>query len=94
MLVADSERPVNIETLDSEDRLVQWLNEVIYWAVVDNFLVTEVDLSWSQNGLCGRVQGVQDVHAQVVSELKRATYHDMRLSVTDAHAQARVVIDV
>lgn len=36
------ERAVRVESLDAEDRLVRWLNEVLYLAVIRGFLMASV----------------------------------------------------
>lgn len=89
-----AERVLTLRTLDPEDRLVQWLNEVIVWAVVDGFLVTAVDFRLRPNGLDATVRGIEEAWDLVRGELKAATYHDLKLVFDPSGVRAQVVIDV
>lgn len=107
-------RVVNVEALDPEDRLVQWLNEIIVTAIVDGFLFAEIETlelypgseRKGQNDADGpgsdgdsvslraRIRGQADGSEHIATELKSATYHDLQLTITEARAECRVVIDV
>ncbi len=88
------DRPIHIDAVDAEDRLVQWLNEVIVAAVVDGFLIADADIELGPGSLVARARGRADQHDRVVTELKSATYHDLRLETGPDGARAHVVIDV
>jgi SHS2 domain-containing protein len=85
-------RAVEIESIDSGDRLVQWLNEVVYLATVDGFLVVDADIELHPKGLRARARGFS--HAGLPAEIKSATYHDLQIHHTDGRWRARVVLDV
>ena len=91
---AGVERPVRIEAVDAEDRLVAWLNEVIYLATVEGQLVRDLDGVLSGSDLEGTIRVEADARAKVASELKSATYFDLRLDVGPEGASAHVVLDV
>lgn len=105
---AESSRRVAIDAVDREDRLVQWLNEVIVLAVADGFLVSAAEISLGETSLEAEVRGQADASARIVTELKSATYHDLLLELDfepepgsgpdcdfeRARVRARVVIDV
>lgn len=93
---ADGERTVRITSIDRGDRLVQWLNAVIVAAITDGFLFQDADLTLEgETGLTARIRGRAGAGAQVATELKSATYHDLMIARTaDGEWRARVVIDV
>jgi SHS2 domain-containing protein len=84
-------RTLTLEALDPEDRLVRWLNEVIYLAVAEGFLTREADLRLEGAGLVARLAGERGT---VATELKSVTYHDLHLTGDGGHWRARFVVDV
>ena len=93
-LIGDTRRPVHLGTVDREDRLVQWMNEVIYWATIHGFLFTHGELGVDGDALVGTVYGVSNARDRLTAELKSATYHDLSVAVVDGQWRARVVVDV
>lgn len=92
---ARGERHVRIEAVDPQDRLVQWLNEIVYAAVSDGFLFGSAHIALDgETGLSAIIRGEPDAGARVVAELKSATYHDLELGAHGGTWRARVVIDV
>ena len=88
-------RPVRLEALDPEDRLVQWLNEIIVLAVTEGFVVTGAELILEDpGGLRGTIVGVSNALDRIQTELKAATYHDLKLGEEAPGWRAQVVIDV
>jgi SHS2 domain-containing protein len=88
-------RVVHIDAVDAQDRLVQWLNEIVFAAVHGGFLFGSADIALEgTTGLSATVRGEPDAAARVVAELKSATYHDLELGERDGAWRARVVIDV
>jgi SHS2 domain-containing protein len=92
-LVPMAERPIEVDAIDDEDRLVRWLNEVIFLALTEGFLVVDADLEPTPAGLRGHVRGSIDART-IVTEVKSATYHDLALTRTEQGLRARVVLDV
>jgi SHS2 domain-containing protein len=87
-------RDIELDALDDEDRLVRWLNEVLYLALVDGFLVHEAALERSPTGLRGHALGKAGAGAAIVTEVKSATYHDLVVRRDGDGWIARVVMDV
>jgi SHS2 domain-containing protein len=87
-------RAVELAAIDDEDRLVRWLNEVLYFAIVEGFLVTDAQLRITATGVGGDVQGHADARDRVVTEVKSATYHDLVVREEGDRWVARVVMDV
>jgi SHS2 domain-containing protein len=93
-LRATAERAVTVSALDREDRLVQWLNEMLYAAVTDGFLFVTAELALLGPDLHATVRGEQDGGGKLVTELKSVTYHDLLLESDAKGWRARIVIDV
>ena len=87
-------RMVELEAIDAEDRVVRWLNEVLYWASVEGFIVSRAELEVTQDALRGRAFGRASAKHLVKTEIKAATYHDLHVETEDGHVRARVVLDV
>jgi len=92
-LASEAERPIELEAFDDEDRIVRWLNEVIWLALGAGFLVTDAALECTADGLRGQLKGSLDA-AAIVTEVKSATYHDLVLVRDASGVRARVVLDV
>ena len=93
-LDAPDERTVELEAIDAEDRVVRWLNEVLYWASVGGFIVARADLEVTPDGLRGRAFGRASAKHLLKTEIKAATYHDLRVEAEDGQVRAQVVLDV
>lgn len=87
-------REVELEAIDAEDRLVRWLNEVLYWASVERFLVARCELRVTAHGLVGRAFGRENSAELLKTEIKAATYHDLHVVDEAKRVAARVVLDV
>lgn len=86
-------RELEIAAFDDEDRIVRWLNEVIYLALVDGFVVTRADLECTDDGLRAVVHGAV-ARDHIVTEIKSATYHDLRIGHDGDRMVATIVLDV
>jgi SHS2 domain-containing protein len=86
-------RSIELDAFDDEDRLVRWLNEVIWLALGEGFVVADAALESTETGLVGLAFGTLDP-ALVVTEVKSATYHDLTLVRERDQLRARVVLDV
>ncbi len=89
------QRLVHIDAVDPQDRLVQWLNEIVFAAVNEGFLFGSADIALEgATLLSATVRGEPGAGARVVAELKSATYHEIELGLQGGIWRARVVIDV
>jgi SHS2 domain-containing protein len=89
-----AERHIELDTLDAEDRLVQWLNELIFAAIAEGFLVRAAHVVLRPGGLAAMVRGEERAGDKIRTELKSATYHDLHVQSGPDGWRARVVIDV
>jgi len=90
----DAVREIAIDGIDPEDRLVQWLNEIIYAAVTGGFLFAGGKLCLGDTTLVARIQGQSNALDVIRTELKSVTYHDLSLRREAGVWRAFVVIDV
>jgi SHS2 domain-containing protein len=87
-------RHVELEAFDAADRLVRWLNEVLYLATVEGFVVSDAELVLHDEGLQAELVGLADAAHLLQTEIKSATYHDLVLEHREGKVFARVVLDV
>ena len=88
-------RAFELESIDPEDRLVHWLNEVLWLALSEGFLAADASIRLDEGGLGATVRGEAGAGSRITSELKSATYHDLMLGRDPGGGwRARVVIDV
>lgn len=88
-------RELRLDAVDAEDRLVRWLNEVLWLATGEGFLVADGELTVTDGGLAGTVTGEPGAGHRLRAELKAVTYHDLRVERRpEGTYAARVVIDV
>lgn len=86
---------VVVEGLDAEDRLVAWMNEVIYRATVDGFVVADAVVTLVGVGdLRATLRGEAGARGRLQSEVKAATYHDLHIERDAKGCRAVVVLDV
>ena len=91
---ADDVRELKVESLDPEDRLVQWLNRILLLALLDGFLFAGGTLVLTRDGLTASVLGEPGGEEKVRTELKSVTYHDLELLREGDLWRARIVVDV
>jgi SHS2 domain-containing protein len=87
-----STRKIEVQGVDRETLLVNWLNEILYLEqkhdeIYDRFEVFEV----SDNHLRAKVYGCS---APGVSHIKAVTFHNLAVKQTSEGFEATVVLDV
>lgn len=83
------------QALDPEDRLVRWLNDIVYMALVDGLLFADGDLTLrAPGGLEAEVRGEPGAWDRIITEVKAVTYHGLELIRHDTLVVARIVVDV
>ena len=95
VLPCDATRELRLESIDPEDRLVRWCNEVLWLATSEGFLTADAVVHLHEGGLHATLQGAANCKGLLRTELKSVTYHDVHLLRDDqGWVYARVVIDV
>ena len=87
------EKFIDLETIDAESLLVEWLSELAFWAETEMLVFTQFD-----------IQKLTDTHLQAsihggkVSKLekhiKAVTYHNLKILKTSQGLEATIVFDV
>ena len=89
----DVQRQVELDALDAESLLVEWLGELAYWAESELLVFREYDLTEvSPTHLRailrgGRVPGLQ-------KHIKAVTYHNLKIATTEDGLETVIVFDV
>lgn len=87
------EQPVELDAIDSESLLVEWLSELAYWAETELLVFHKFDLhSVSPTHVKATVHGNRV--AQLDNHIKAVTYHNLEIIQTDEGLTATVVFDV
>ena len=87
------EKFVELEAMDTEGLLVDWLSELAYWAEIEMLVFHEFRLeSVSPTHLRARIRGTQVT--QLEKHIKAVTYHNLQIVQTEEGLTATVVFDV
>jgi SHS2 domain-containing protein len=90
---ADIERHIELDALDAESLLVEWLSELAYWAEADMLVFRDFDLTHvSADHLEAVARGGQVTSMQ--KHIKAVTYHNLEIVKTDHGLETTVVFDV
>ncbi|MEQ8275630.1 MAG: archease [Deltaproteobacteria bacterium] len=93
-VVGSSQRTTELEVTDFEDGLVVWLNEILYWAVNDDFLFEGGEVVVERERIVATARGESGAVEKLATELKSVTYHHLLLEERADGWFGRVVIDV
>jgi SHS2 domain-containing protein len=88
---------LELEAPDEEDLLVCWLNEILYASVSENILFFEFHvLSITDCKLVAEAIGqrIGEDEDRIRTEIKAATYHDVKIEKTESGYEVTVVFDV
>lgn len=87
------ERSVNLNTLDAESLLVEWLSELAFWAETEMLVFHKFDMEHvSSTQVLSTAYGSRV--AQLDKHIKAVTYHNLKISETEVGLSAVVVFDV
>jgi SHS2 domain-containing protein len=86
-------KSIALDAIDAEGLLVEWLSELAYWAEAEMLVFSKFDL---HNVSATRVDAF--IHGSRVTRLenhiKAVTYHNLKITETEAGLAATVVFDV
>ena len=89
----DVERRLELDALDAESLLVEWLSELAYWAEAEMLVFREFDLRRvAPDHLEAAVWGGHASDLQ--KHIKAVTYHDLEIIQKEDGLEATVVFDV
>ena len=87
------EKFVELEAMDTESLLVDWLSELAYWAEIEMLVFHEFKIeSVSLTHLSARIRGGRVT--QLEKHIKAVTYHNLEIVQTQKGLTATVVFDV
>ena len=86
---------VSIDAHDSEELLITFLNELLYYYSTKKVLFKRFDISkLSETHLDANISGEQISAHEIVHDIKAATYHDIKIEKTTASYKTRIIFDV
>ena len=86
-------KSVEIEAVDAEGLLVEWLSELAYWAETEMLVFSKFDLqNVSPTHVKALIYGRQVT--QMEKHIKAVTYHNLEIIKTETGLEATVVFDV
>jgi SHS2 domain-containing protein len=87
------ERHVELDGIDGENLLVNWLSELAYWAEAELLIFFQFDLDKATSThLQATARGGHAPNLQ--KHIKAVTYHNLEIVETDAGLEATIVFDV
>ncbi len=91
------EKTVNLDSTDMDALLIDWLNELLFYADAEQLVFSDFHFDDVQDGhlsvVC-RGEYLEGSRNLFIREVKAATYHGSHISQTDNGYMARIVFDV
>ena len=92
-LTAGISKKLEVRAQDLESLLVEWLNELLYWAEMDGLLFHKFEIhSVSETHINATCKGSRP--DALLKHIKAVTYHDLKIERLDSGLGATVVFDV
>jgi SHS2 domain-containing protein len=92
-IVLPEKKPVELDAIDSESLLVEWLSELAYWAETESLIFHKFDFhKISPTHVKATIHG--NHVAQLDTHIKAVTYHNLKIIQTDEGLTATIVFDV
>jgi SHS2 domain-containing protein len=86
-------KSIELDALDAESLLVEWLSELAYWAEAEMLVFSKFDLqNVSPNHVTALIYGSRV--SQMEKHIKAVTYHNLEIIKTETGLAATVVFDV
>ncbi len=92
-LPTEVEQSLELDALDAESLLVEWLNELAYWAEIEGLVFHRFELHRvTLTALQATVRGGHTPELQ--KHIKAVTFHNLQIIETDDGLETTVVFDV
>ncbi len=92
-LPTEVEQSLELDALDAESMLVEWLNELAYWAEMEGLVFHRFELHRvTLTALQATVRGGHTPELQ--KHIKAVTFHNLQIIETDDGLETTVVFDV
>jgi SHS2 domain-containing protein len=92
-LPTEVEQSLELDALDAESMLVEWLNELAYWAEIEGLVFHRFELHRvTLTALQATVRGGHTPELQ--KHIKAVTFHNLQIIETDDGLETTVVFDV
>ena len=89
----DVERNLALEAYDAESLLVDWLNELAYWAEMEQIVINSIELNEiSETRLAATLRGGKATALD--KHIKAVTFHNLAIIKTNSGLEVTIVIDV
>jgi SHS2 domain-containing protein len=86
-------KTLDIESIDAESLLVDWLSELAFWAETESMVFTRIQwLELTEIRLRATVFG--DRVSELEKHIKAVTYHNLKIVQTDKGLEVTIVFDV
>ena len=87
------EKSIELQAVDAESLLVEWLSELAYWAETEMLVFKEFEITDATvTRLQARVSGGKA--AELEKHIKAVTYHNLEIIHTPEGLEATIVFDV
>lgn len=87
------EKSIELQAVDAESLLVEWLSELAYWAETEMLVFKEFEITDATGTrLQARVSGGKA--AELEKHIKAVTYHNLEIIHTPEGLEATIVFDV
>ncbi len=91
------QREINLDADDYADLLVAWLNELLYLFDAENLIFSRFDITrLTPNSLAATVSGekIDLARHEIKTQVKAATYHQIKLETGAENFSARIILDI
>ena len=86
---------VSIDAHDTEELLITFLNELLYYYSTKKVLFKRFDvLKISETHLDANISGEQLAGHEILHDIKAATYHNLKIEKTKNGFQTKIIFDV
>ena len=89
-------KKISITSGDTESLLIEFLNEILFYINNSSWHPSAIeDISIKDNALTAVISGsMEDMDKILNTEIKAATYHDLRINKCDDFLETRIVFDL